>query len=910
VISVGNAIRQVAAQGGLERLTDEQKAFHLVWREGKVQISTSQTGGQITDETKKQLAHACEAIARWCAPVWTHGKLQMNVNAQGFFELTLFRDGHGVVNREYGQGSAERGEAAIQIAATFLDSGETFFSTVGYLNVTYTNDRNVAMVNVEGRLVPASEVIDSSEFPIVFREALIYSSQEGKKDGWPCTSWNPSWLKDSPYADIRTNVRFHRYPATTTTAIPWEPNCKHASITVKTFCEWLELQRGFDPKARSHCRTRIPVSRKRDRALYEEPTSTSTRSSKEPEGPLNTVSQLVCRFPPEAWWGYMDYKHFETFFDSQQRVHAAKATRFEAFGVKRKAAAGGENSTNSLPALWIGSAGSATRLHYDVFGYNLVAQISGVKRWKLFSPEQKKLLHATRIPFEESSVYSDYDLRNDAPSAAFCDVQLNPGSLLYVPRHWWHEVQSLKTSVSVNQWCEVKADSEERIGESAVKSLVNLWILPQQEAALRKRQEQSGQPKNVTVQEDGNIISAWEHTYGRHVNWLNSNECPELMGSTLRSTLLATIMHMEEQGCISESQANMLVRLRSEKISYLLARAVTHPESVKVISKHFLQQVKRIGNKSKGTENTAELEKTQFQLLPIQFNEFHFLDLNEAQYLYQEIFVRRVYDVAVLGFKNCADENLNIVDVGANIGLFALFCKKRWPRSRILCVEPIPEIFRVLQHNLQSFEKDILCVKAGVSDSEGLRDFHYFPDMPGESTMHPDERFRQQAIFRSKVSSDITRMKAEGKTTGQLSTTKAEMLEALKDIEQQAHSQSKNKGLERRCPTHRLSTLLKRIGTQSQFQPFTKRIDLLKIDAEGEELGVLKSIDNDDWKRLQRVCVEVVNVDNRLGEICNILVKRGFRVFTSQAETSTEGGYLSYVPKELQMFIVYALRYD
>jgi ribosomal protein L16 Arg81 hydroxylase len=36
--------------------------------------------------------------------------------------------------------------------------------------------------------------------------------------------------------------------------------------------------------------------------------------------------------------------------------------------------------------------------------------------------------------------------------AAYVDVVLGPGQVLYIPPHWWHYVESLETSFSVSFW--------------------------------------------------------------------------------------------------------------------------------------------------------------------------------------------------------------------------------------------------------------------------------------------------------------------------------------------------------------------------------------------------------------------------------------------------------------------------
>lgn len=61
--------------------------------------------------------------------------------------------------------------------------------------------------------------------------------------------------------------------------------------------------------------------------------------------------------------------------------------------------------------IWIGSEGSNTPCHLDTYGCNLVAQIYGQKKWTLFPPSQSEKLCPTRIPYEESSVFSRVNVK-------------------------------------------------------------------------------------------------------------------------------------------------------------------------------------------------------------------------------------------------------------------------------------------------------------------------------------------------------------------------------------------------------------------------------------------------------------------------------------------------------------------
>ena len=50
--------------------------------------------------------------------------------------------------------------------------------------------------------------------------------------------------------------------------------------------------------------------------------------------------------------------------------------------------------------------GAFTQCHQDAYGVNLVAQVEGRKKWTLFPPEGAAVLNPTRIPYEESTVFS------------------------------------------------------------------------------------------------------------------------------------------------------------------------------------------------------------------------------------------------------------------------------------------------------------------------------------------------------------------------------------------------------------------------------------------------------------------------------------------------------------------------
>lgn len=52
------------------------------------------------------------------------------------------------------------------------------------------------------------------------------------------------------------------------------------------------------------------------------------------------------------------------------------------------------------------------------------------------------------------------------------EVTLKPGDVLFVPNHWWHFVEAVETSLSINVWLEAPGDPEDRCLESITRVLV------------------------------------------------------------------------------------------------------------------------------------------------------------------------------------------------------------------------------------------------------------------------------------------------------------------------------------------------------------------------------------------------------------------------------------------------------
>lgn len=107
--------------------------------------------------------------------------------------------------------------------------------------------------------------------------------------------------------------------------------------------------------------------------------------------------------------------------------------------------------------LWFGSAGVISPLHYDPSS-NLFGQIHGSKRFSIFAPDEADHLypyppdcamsHLSNVDVEKPDLHK-------YPKFALAQkyvVEVSPGQMLFLPPFWWHHVESLSISISVNQW--------------------------------------------------------------------------------------------------------------------------------------------------------------------------------------------------------------------------------------------------------------------------------------------------------------------------------------------------------------------------------------------------------------------------------------------------------------------------
>jgi FkbM family methyltransferase len=215
-----------------------------------------------------------------------------------------------------------------------------------------------------------------------------------------------------------------------------------------------------------------------------------------------------------------------------------------------------------------------------------------------------------------------------------------------------------------------------------------------------------------------------------------------------------------------------------------------------------------------------------------------------------------------------------VLDVGANIGAFAIAAAKRCHgQLRLLCFEPVPPLFRALQRNLRqnpwlaagehrAFDMALTSPEEAGSPCE----FYYFRRFPRDSTM---DLARKREEFEKFFAAQGSRAARAASWLGPGASLIERAIGALP------------KGRAGRWMSDRV-TGLQRIrvarGTLTDIAASENltRIDLLKLDVEGSEVKVLAGIEPMTWRGIRQVVVESDGADETTRSLVSLLEARGF----------------------------------
>ncbi len=216
-----------------------------------------------------------------------------------------------------------------------------------------------------------------------------------------------------------------------------------------------------------------------------------------------------------------------------------------------------------------------------------------------------------------------------------------------------------------------------------------------------------------------------------------------------------------------------------------------------------------------------------------------------------------------------------VVDVGANIGAFAIAAAKRCRGElRLLCFEPVPPLFQALRRNLRenswlaagehrAFDVALTSPMEAGSPCE----FYYFRRFPRDSTMNLErKRAEFEQFFAAQAERAAQRVRWLGSGAGLVERS----IRALPRGPVGRWMSDRVTGLERiRVARSTLSSSLSGENVTS--------VDLLKLDVEGSEIEVLAGIDSRSWSGIRQVVVESDGADRSTRALVSLLEARGVR---------------------------------
>jgi len=240
--------------------------------------------------------------------------------------------------------------------------------------------------------------------------------------------------------------------------------------------------------------------------------------------------------------------------------------------------------------------------------------------------------------------------------------------------------------------------------------------------------------------------------------------------------------------------------------------------------------------------------------------EIFYIDKLTADYIYNEIFVEKVYTTHGIKVNN-GDV---IFDVGANIGLFSQFVTTQASDLTIYTFEPIPQIFEVLVANLEGLPASIKNYNIGLGREEKKISFYFYPRVSGDSTAIPFDWERKVQLYLKEYENIL-----------------CEDIPAARNVPAEQRKSFVESVLK---TTYKGKKVDGRIKTISQIirENDINSINLLKIDAENYEWEVLSGIKEHDWDKIHQIAIEVhqhiKGGENLVNDIKNLLEQKGFSV--------------------------------
>lgn len=218
----------------------------------------------------------------------------------------------------------------------------------------------------------------------------------------------------------------------------------------------------------------------------------------------------------------------------------------------------------------------------------------------------------------------------------------------------------------------------------------------------------------------------------------------------------------------------------------------------------------------------------------------------ETALLYRDIFTERCY----MRKRISLSPGDTVFDVGANIGMAALFFHLECPGLIFHAFEPAPIPYEALVANLTRHGVIANSTRCALAERAGVGQLTYYPDSTVMSGFHADAE-------------------AEASLTRSYLTRSGFDEEDVREMLAGRH-----KGVVIDCQMQTLSGVIAAGAVDS--------IDLLKLDVEKSELDVLRGLSDEDWPKVRQVVAEVHDINGVLKSFTALLEAHHFDVELEQ----------------------------
>jgi FkbM family methyltransferase len=244
----------------------------------------------------------------------------------------------------------------------------------------------------------------------------------------------------------------------------------------------------------------------------------------------------------------------------------------------------------------------------------------------------------------------------------------------------------------------------------------------------------------------------------------------------------------------------------------------------------------------------------------------------ETDFLYREIFEEQIYGPKGISF---APDSV-VVDVGANIGLFALYVKQQAPDARLYAFEPSPHTVELLKRNMADLER-VKIIPKGLGLREEQKTFTYYPGYSIMSGFHASDE-EDKKLLSSGIATQLKQAQPSND-------------EVPEHFVQLVLGDKLENGIAYKCNVTTLSAFINKENLQ--------KIDLLKIDAEKSEIEILQGIEQTHWPVISQIIIEAHNA-KQCQQIKDLLSKQGYALNIEQQEQFSD----------VEVYNIYGIRQD